>query len=770
MSLQRHSSKRRKSVALRVSKHINDFLRIHVRLSDGNEFPIMVDRNMTVEYIAKQIEAEYTCRYLLDEKRNTSDKMKSMTDLLQEENFENKMLTIFQLYDSSNLPISFSEKVGNVIVFDDYVYPIMSDEGSLGVILDECQTAELTTVQEEMGSVFLTEACSTVLIADSTIDMRLMTTLHNIIAIQFFNEFCLQEYAVENVLFWIEVEIFKTISQEDYRKLFARHIYLNYLKLGSPLCINISAELRDELSQQELEENPQQDMFDEIQNVVYILIKQHAYVRYESSATFKKFLLFKETDRYSYTQGKTVWDFDEMMILKGQKIITDKIEILELIEDPNSDEAKRALNLFADGQYPSISSALFRQRVLSTIISHYLPIVSPVILGYFDADSRQEWAQKHKKMHKQKKLTKFFGDRPDTEILQSQVTSGTRRVSEPYVEETGDNESENRESIKLSMDDADKRKKVDKLTGFFGDQLPKRQMKSQNLVEETQLSSALSASELKQEVSIADPDVLIDTINELKPEEKSALTKRAKKLLMMLGENLDQRNLSDAIPTKPVGKFNEADFDSSEFEEIAKAEELVDSTDQSLADGIEGKLTQKQRLDKLSHFLGHRIAETEVINQSATQQTARPLTSGEKKLYQKKAGKLERLLGSAVPAENIVNYGTKSDDNLNDEDDQDLETEKKPNNNIADPLDSDEDDRKVKLNKLRKLRKMFGIEISSLQSEQEISEIAIKEIEESINSQVKDPEYRALLYADLNTLKLQHKKTVMSSREVIQDS
>ncbi|KAJ3313863.1 hypothetical protein HDV04_001424 [Boothiomyces sp. JEL0838] len=731
----------------------------------------MVDRNMTVEYIAKQIEAEYTCRYLLDEKRNTSDKMKSMTDLLQEENFENKMLTIFQLYDSSNLPISFSEKVGNVIVFDDYVYPIMSDEGSLGVILDECQTAELTTVREEMGSVFLTEACSTVLIADSTIDMRLMTTLHNIIAIQFFNEFCLQEYAVENVLFWIEVEIFKTISQEDYRKLFARHIYLNYLKPGSPLCINISAELRDEISQEELENNPQRDLFDEIQNVVYILIKQHAYVRYEASATFKKFLLFKETDRYSYTQGKTVWDFDEMMILKGQKIITDKIEILELIEDPNSEESKRALNLFADGQYPSISSALFRQRVLSTIISHYLPIVSPVILGYFDADSRQEWAQKHKKLHKQKKLTKFFGDRPGTEIMQSQVAGDTRRVSIPYEEdEVNQRESRESESVKSSMDDADKRKKVDKLTGFFGDQLPKRQMKSQNLVEETQLSSALSTSEMKSEPSIGVPDVLIDTINELKPEEKSALTKRAKKLLMMLGENLDQKNLSEAIPTKPVGKFNEADFDSSEFEEIQKAEDLIDPLDSSLPEGIDGKLTQKQRLDKLSHFLGHRIAETEVINQSAPQQTARPLTTGEKKLYQKKAGKLERLLGSTVPAENIVNYGTKSDDNLGDDDEQDLANEKRADNNSPDPLTSDEDDRRMKLNKLRKLRKMFGIEINSLQNEQEISEGAIKEIEESINSQVKDPEYRALLYADLDTLKLQHKKTVMTSREAIQDS
>ncbi|KAJ3276409.1 hypothetical protein HDV01_005032 [Terramyces sp. JEL0728] len=722
----------------------------------------MVDRNMTVEYIAKQIEAEYTCRYLLEEKRNTSDKMKSMTDLLHEENFENKMLTIFQLYDSSNLPISFSEKVGSVIVFDDYVYPIMSDEGSLGVILDECQTAELTTVREEMGSVFLTEACSTVLIADSTIDMRLMTTLHNIIAIQFFNEFCLQEYAVENVLFWIEVEIFKTISQDDYRKLFARHIYLNYLKPGSPLCINISAELREEISQEELENNPQQDMFDEIQNVVYILIKQHAYTRYESSSTFKKFLLFKETDRYSYTQGKTVWDFDEMMILKGQKIITDKIEILELIEDPNSEEAKRALNLFADGQYPSISSALFRQRVLSTIISHYLPIVSPVIFGYFDADSRQEWAQKHKKMHKQKKLTKFFGDRPDTEIMQSQISAGSRVVAHPYEDEEGEQETENRESIKSSLDDADKRKKVDKLTGFFGDQLPKRQMKSQNLVEETQ-SSALSISDIKPEISLGDPEVLIDTINELKPEEKSALTKRAKKLLMMLGENLDQKNLSEAIPTKPVGKFNEAEFDSSEFEEIAKAEELVDQSD-STSESIDGKLTQKQRLDKLSHFLGHRIAETEVNYQAVSQQTARPLTTEEKKLYQKKAGKLERLLGSAVPAENIVNYGTKSDDNLDDE-----EQEKDFDNNLADSLDSDEDDRKIKLNKLRKLRKMFGIEIT-LQNEQDISEIDIKEIEESINSQVKDPEYRALLYADLDTLKLQHKKTVMSSREVIQDS
>ena len=129
----------------------------------------------------------------------------------------------------------------------------------------------------------------------STVDDRLYSVLHNVISLQFFHEFCLNEFSVENILFWIEVEIFKTIDEKEQRELFARYLYYTYIcPINSPLAINISDEVRQEI-QFPFTSVVESNLFDEAQEHAYAMIKGHAYSRYEKSDIFQKFIEFKNS-------------------------------------------------------------------------------------------------------------------------------------------------------------------------------------------------------------------------------------------------------------------------------------------------------------------------------------------------------------------------------------------------------------------------------------------------------------------------------------------
>jgi hypothetical protein len=166
----------------------------------------------------------------------------------------------------------------------------------------------------------------------------------------------------------------------------------------------------------------------------------------------------------------------------------------------------------------------------------------------------------------------------------------------------------------------------------------------------------------------------------------------------------------------------------------------------------DSKQTQKQRLNKLSHFLGHRIAETDIAITNDRPAIARPLTVGEKKIYQKKAGKLEQLLGSSVPANSIVNYASaeRVDDWMEELDEpRPLPREEFTSSFEEDSEENIDQDRKNRLTRLRKLRKMLGFSADF----SVLTERGLKEFEESIKSEIHDPEDRALLQEDLERLK-----------------
>jgi len=124
------------------------------------------------------------------------------------------------------------------------------------------------------------------------IDERLDAVLHNLTALQFFNEFCLQEFSIENVLYWIESEILKTVPAKGDRTIFATYLYQTYVKVGAPLCLNLDADLRASLGTEFTEED-QIDRLGDLQEYVYILLRQAAFQRFEESQQFKSLKSFK---------------------------------------------------------------------------------------------------------------------------------------------------------------------------------------------------------------------------------------------------------------------------------------------------------------------------------------------------------------------------------------------------------------------------------------------------------------------------------------------
>jgi hypothetical protein len=430
----------------------------------------------------------------------------------------------------------------------------------------------------------------------------------------------------------------------------------------------------------------------------------------------------------------------------GSKILDDVKSLIQMMEDPTSSDAINALNKFGEGQFPSITSALFRHRVMESILSHYFPESAQIGKGYFDADSRNNFRVRQLNIMKQKRLRKFFGTQITEEQMKRQTFTGGLHgnydTSSPVFQDGISTYSQSEDESQ----EVDKKKKVDKLTGFFGDQLPKHQMKAQHLVNN---DSGSEDPSMVEELSPVSQVALLETINELPPEEKAMLTRRAKKLLMMLGENIDGKEVHASLGTSMQPSESPISPDS-----ILQSDNA--SIDASILDENDSKSAQKQRLDKLSHFLGHRIAEADIVT-SEPQVIARPLTVGEKKIYQKKAGKLEQLLGSTVPADSIVNYASQE---IADDEDwmEEIDQAKPLPKEEFDILDGDDfdQDRKNKLARLRKLRKMLGISADVTV----LTDKVLKDLEESIRSEIQDPEDRALLQEDLERMKARASQNV----------
>lgn len=104
----------------RAYKHVNNFIRVQIHLRDGTEFPLTLDVNNSLDYVAKQIEAEATFRNI----GRSESSANALDDL-------SKAIDVYQLYDAVEMAIPFSALVRDILKFDDDIYPVTSIEGKI---------------------------------------------------------------------------------------------------------------------------------------------------------------------------------------------------------------------------------------------------------------------------------------------------------------------------------------------------------------------------------------------------------------------------------------------------------------------------------------------------------------------------------------------------------------------------------------------------------------------------------------------------------------
>jgi Regulator of G protein signaling domain len=562
--------------------------------------------------------------------------------------------------------------------------------------------------------------------------------LHNLILLQFFNEFCLQEYQIENVMFWIEAEIYKTVIEPVNARKFANYLRLVYLTKNSPLGINLNNELLEDICWSP-DETPPSDIFVEVQHYVFNTIKGHAFPRFIKSKLYSSFTAFQNSD---YQEAQVVaWD---------ERYVSEKygnmFEVIDILQDPSSETSKVLLN---EGKYGAISTLLFRQRLLSDIYGRYFPVVSPVIKGYFDELKRDIWKGKKAHVEKGKKLTKFFGKRPTEQHMIAQsnpiLASDTHRESVQSMHNS--KAAHSAQHIKppaagSSSPDSNlhRRKKVGKLNEFFGENLDESVMVAQKLVTTLNLH--------ENNLGSNEGDLNNATINELTAEERRELTRRARKILKVLGATLDEQSVGVLKGGLQIASKAE------NYGEVLSSQNMLQNDSGSLSGSqdVDVKQVQLTRLNKLSHFLGHRIQDSDLeasCSNSNSKLTPRPLTNDEKLEYKKRASKLESILGKTVAPQSILSYSDKKAK-------FDLDVIIRLNDDELLPIDdmfsSDEeqaDGNKKKMNKLKKLRKLLGndVRVGTVLKKQFLDQLA------SSVEAIEDLENRSELQKSIDMLK-----------------
>ncbi|KAJ3187873.1 hypothetical protein HDU85_006266 [Gaertneriomyces sp. JEL0708] len=742
----------------RISAHIQEFSKINVIVSDQDvSLEIMVDRQQTIEHLAKMAETQYAYRYFMHEeppKPSSAGANRPQRDPLQ----------IGQVYNSGMLALKFDDVVGDVLGYIDTVTVINAFEGdsinrTMHIVEEDPASAEeeallLSSGGEDAGSpshrsVELPAIESTVSLEESmsevfgkplsaegrrpsaavvaapapnttqppipqtprrrssnlrtqhntqselrerygampfnmplvTLDDRLQAILRNKFALRFFSDFCIEEYTIENLLFWLDVEIFQSLDDE-IRTLYGKYIFMTYLAANAPLQLNIPAEIRNDIPRPN-GDTPDVTTYDEAQEQVYAMLKGHSFLRFEKSPKWQQYQQAKTTERLEYLRGRVTGTFAASFAsnVEQARSIVELLDTASYGDVPQELAAiigDKALTLAERESFPKTSK--FKETVLARALTQYFPMANRILEGYFSVDNRSTWGEKQRRMHKQNKLAKFFGELPSVELIQQQIFA----ASEPYLakllpEERGSFEDVlKRQSIVSQQDPSSKTvrlKKKEKLETFFGNALPSQQKRVQQIFvpdKASPLSFTSTGDSDTGSIGSEEEELLLpvlETTNDLDPHQRRILRKRTNKISNMLGHSLDERTISQAVtnPTihtgKSTGSIADADVPSSPVPTLLRSglhtsSSHIGSSDTIADSEAESKTAQKKRLDKLSNIMGHRIGSNHLAEAQAASASVppsrRPLTQEEKRQFQKKATKLERLLGDMPPSEQVI--------------------------------------------------------------------------------------------------------------------
>ncbi|KAI8816806.1 uncharacterized protein EV422DRAFT_544041 [Fimicolochytrium jonesii] len=681
----------------RISAHIQQFCKLSVSIIGTDiVFDVTISRTEKVEGLARLIEAEYAYKCFYKGAGQTSLEMGGEAVPLQ----------IGQMYNAGRLALRFNDLVGDVLGYTDRVSVINAFEGpslQRSLVPPEDDPSTGTNDMVEISSltkphshsedseglaagVYRRATSSSSRDRDApsndtlsrnpsaSLDNRLQPYLRNEMALRYFAEFCFEEYTLEILLFWIDAEVYQACG-EAQRRGFAKYMYLNYVERTSPLQVNLTPDLCRELEQLIKSGKLDSTTFDEAQEQAYAMIKNHSFVKFEGSKLHSECLQAKKADNAAYQKGRLTEPFIRHFAtspIEAQAMLP----LLERMVTPTENDRK----LSSTSQNTNIG---FRENMLDRVIARYLPYFDRSIEGYFSEGNRNRWSSKQARMHKEKKLAKFFGERPSVDLVQQQIALASanylREAMKGFPNESphdlfGAAQSPNEEEITYVdfQRQMIRRRKKEKLEEFFGNRLPDRQKRNQRLMVSGKafgsgdLSLGTSSDDDSSEGGSYETLPPGPTENELDPEERRILQKRTKKISRMLGEAMNEQTISQRVThAAKLQSFN-SQQEIPQLPPITTSSfSLGDPYWQQPADAqdSDSKFMHKKRLDKISQLMGERIGVSdleEAQNQASGAPSLagpgpnRPLTSEEKRQFQWKASKLERVLGQLPPVEALM--------------------------------------------------------------------------------------------------------------------
>lgn len=268
--------------------------------------------------------------------------------------------------------------------------------------------------------------------------------LRNKLGLDLFQKHCAREYTLENLLFYLDVEVFKFVHEtysknppqfskllrsatganKNHIEVYAAYIQATYISTDGPLQVNLTEEVREEVQTAKIS----LDMFDEAQEAVFTLMKCHSFPAFMHCEFGKQWIDLITKEKQLVVGMDTHVSFGE--------IFPPKYDLLILPLDPKK-TATTTKNAALGGidDFEDLSFHKFREGALSKALSRFPfeSFTSPVMANkstsganltaseknllenYIrrQAEASLTATQKQRTIQSSRKLHKFFGSNPD---------------------------------------------------------------------------------------------------------------------------------------------------------------------------------------------------------------------------------------------------------------------------------------------------------------------------------------------------------------------
>ncbi|KAJ3025606.1 UNVERIFIED_CONTAM: hypothetical protein HDU68_006948 [Siphonaria sp. JEL0065] len=736
----------------RITGHLDCFIRIKVVVDRPDlSFYVVADRRNTIEYLMRQIEAEYTYKYVFP--------INDLSDLLLPPAQSVIPLECGELCNNESIPLKYEDKLGVsldsspvvhiVNVFEagveaeneeardsvaeppirasivaKAVPPVPENEVDSPIVHESSDAStpinydrrksNATTADRRKSNATVDRRKSMISIFNIPVplpiepvpqldDITIFDMVRNKKGLECLYKFCLTDFTIETLLFWLDVQIFRSCP-DTFRSQFGGYIYNMYLVADAPVKVNVSLDLMYDINAAIVSQvGVDVNMFDDAQQHVYSLLKMKTFARFKKTKAFEAFMTMKEKDEEAYKSNA---------LPVGKLYEALHFTKLPLFHD-DSPPGKNQIQLQTQEE-----KDIMRDLVLERVLQRYFPDCKFFDQGhgYYADPDRSQLIHRTQKKKMEKKLSKFFGDRPGVDELGRQklmidrlkkavvntqveeisqlvslgesIGGGSVRSSVAKRRKANPNQVGDNSSSALLPDEGQlKKKKFEKLVDFFGEPIPRDERKFFNNDSMLQFEGDVGGAGTSDD---DDSDEVVDTINDLTPDEKRTLTKKARKLMTVFGDqgpeqaHILRQSIAKrtSIHTKSVlqeksGEIVEEEGEgedatdsiirairTSVISEDGETESVVHQVQLTEEEFREIKQLRKKRLSKLTAFLGEEVGTFEAILPSiGSPETPKHIMTKEEKVVQRKRlQKLERVMGELVTTDILENALDVSDE------------------------------------------------------------------------------------------------------------